>query len=261
MKDYRYVDRERLRSYLDQFNSISEAESRERKSFIKFSLGFLTAGLEEKKLAINELTEDKQITTLIEYLKKSKQLAVGRAESDEDRPDFVLETFEGCDVEVPSKNSEHASPALRFWFSEGNEHHSALCLLENYEASDEHHLAFKGGMSTFSVLVSFTYHARDKINNSILEKIIPRKAHINPNANIDDTHPASHHYELYSVRDYIWRFVAEPENLLREWGCIIGQRKKVTALYRTREMGKEAAKDWNLVSTFGYPIAICTGEA
>lgn len=259
MRTYRYVDKERLRSYLEQINPISESEKRERKSSLKFSLGFLTAGVEEKRPPITELSEHQKIESLISYLKENDQLAIGRAENDAERPDFVLETFEAFDVNVPKTDSDE-EPAFRFWFSKGNDNVSALCLLEYFDSVDEHHLSFQG-MSTFSVLAAFAYHARDKINQSILERVIPRIPHPNPHAKIDETHPPSHHYEFYSVKDYIWRFVAEPEELFKEWGCKLGQPKSLSALYRIKELGREAAKSWQLVSTFGYPIAVWQDKA
>lgn len=59
--------------------------------------------------------------------------------------------------------------------------------------------------------------------------------------------------------DFLYKFITSPDDLLRQWGCLLSLPREITSLYKVREFGAEAANDFKTISTFGYPIYIYEG--
>ena len=133
-----------------------------------------------------------------------------------------------------------------------------LCLLEDFRRADEPPTNFRSA-STYTVLQSLVYFAREQLRSTVMSLHIPDEPHPNPYAKFDSKLPSLAEY--HNVKDYAWQFVTNPVQLLREWGCAISPPRDVEVLYRIREFGRDSSHHWERVTIFGYPIWIREGTA
>ncbi len=250
-----YLDTVRLNNYIERLFGTTETVDKTQKIGSEFALTGpkVTFGQDQR---FRDLTNEEKISRFEDLLRRKNKMASLRPSERWGDTEFVLEHFEGIKIIVPQNaEPEKSSPAFVFWLALETEESGILCLLEDCRSDDDVPYNYARA-STYTVLQSLIHFARSKVRKSILAHQIPDRDQPNTYAKVDKTHPPSLFHEFHNVKDVLYDFVKSPLDLLREWGCIVSEPRKVYSLYRVREYGPEAAQSFTKVTTFAYPIYI-----
>jgi len=277
IREYLYIDNPRLSIYAEQVagpvkrDKIPEWNAR-------LSLTGPSAGASQKvESRPHSVTE--KIELLTEYLRKNdsmvegadafvKKFYSGRNWSPmlEDGPVFVMDKLLAAKVRVPGlPGTPSQAQSITMWISAApktphtsNRHEwmpnqGMICLLEDYRGADGK--LFDGsGYSAYTILESLLFALADQIDETVLGKHFQRQM------------GAQSSFAIKSHEDAWWRtsdeqmaaFAKGPFTMLRKMGCTVSRPRRITSLFRVRDIGPEIG-DGTTISIFGYPIFVYAG--
>lgn len=228
----------------------------EKKKGVEFSLTGLGIKFEQSDKYI-PLTLPEKVDILKALLEADGALDERRPAFRSDARPYVLERCRAIRVVVPELEieGEKPKPAFSFWLSPKADKLGQLCLMEG-NGADTASPFNCGRSSTYSILQSLVHFARRQARTGVLSIHIPNEPHPNPYVEEDDAHPPSLIQQFHNIKPFAYDFFVDPEAVLKTWGCELSTGMQITALYKVREYGPEAASGWEAVSTFAYALAI-----
>ncbi|AJZ56799.1 hypothetical protein OI25_7361 [Paraburkholderia fungorum] len=262
LTEYLFRDVRRLNEYASQINPALTVTEKTKEWTVGLSLaGPKAEGKQTEK--VRPMTEHEKAILTLEFLRSNSAIHEGRPVPLPDKSgsrhldksfgqqSFVHERCRAFRVCVPQKDVS-GGVAFAFWVSQGFERDKAcdmVCLLEDVAAEDRP--VWSGGTaSTYSLLQALLYYAESRVERGTISensKPWPRDS--------------ASSYPLPEFLSGFW-FSLVPEQIIKEWGCIVSQPRNIEVVYRIREVRSfphEAPRKGYEI--FGYPLWIAADHS
>lgn len=264
LRDYLHVDRKRLNSYLEQISSTSTYDKAP-----SLGVGLSVAGPSvsaQQPRVRRDKSDHEKVCELIAYLQRHGHLghrrpALVRTTNHEDLalPDFVLEQCDAVRILIPAAASERDRGVV-VWVSEWPIEREErvlrpagiLCIIEDFTSDDSRHRAgFEHSSYTWL--------------QALLHQLHQQPSETKPAAEYPLSPTGDYRSDLMAAQGYLRSEMevlrTKPFAWLTAKGCILSLPRRITALYRLRNLGsdeidtKDRFEDFT-ISTFAYGIAL-----
>lgn len=267
-RDYLYVHKQNLNSYLDQ---ISSTTTHDKSPSLQLDLSVTGISVRADQASRHrDKTDHEKICELIKYLDRHGHLghrrpSLNHTDHDDTKvPDFVLEECDAVRVSIPAVDRAASKEGVVIWLSEWplDRGKSAirppglLCIIQDTTSDDTR---YRAGFSHsgYTWVEALLHQLNQQSNKTQLSAQYP----LSP--------MGDYLYDLMQAQQYL----QDEMKLLRphplEWlkakGCeVLSLEQRITALYRIRNVGSDEIGTQNRqedfkVSTFAYGIAIWGG--
>lgn len=263
LRDYLHVDRKRLNSYLEQISSTSVYDKAP-----SLGVGLSVAGPSvsaQQPRVRRDKTDHEKVCELIAYLERHGHLGHRRPalvrtdHEDLALPDFVLEQCDAVRLLIPAVASERDGGVV-VWVSEWPIERGErvlrpaglLCIIQDSTSDDSR---YRAGFeySSYTWLQALLHQLHQQPSQTQLAARYP----LSPTGD--------YRFDLMAAQDYLRSEMemlrTKPLAWLTAKGCILSLPRRITALYRIRNLGsdeidtKNRFEDFTL-STFAYGIAV-----
>lgn len=267
-RDYLYVDKQRLNSYLDQ---ISSTTTHDKSPSLQLDLSVTGISVRADQASRHrDKTDHEKICELIKYLDRHGHLghhrpSLNHTDHDDTKiPDFALEECDAVRVLIPAVDRAASKEGVVIWLSEWplDRGKSAirppglLCIIQDTTSDDTR---YRAGFSHsgYTWLQALLYQLHQQTSKTQLAGQYP----LPPMGN--------YLFDLMQAQQYLQQEMAplrsNPLGWLKAKGCVLSSARRITALYRIRNIGGDEIGTQNrqenfMVSTFAYGIAIWGGS-
>ena len=265
LRDYLYVDQKRLDSYLGQISSTSTYDK-----VPSLGLGISLVGPSvsaQQPPVRRDKSDHEKVCELIAYLERHGYLGhrrpvlVKASHEDLTQPDFVLEQCDAVRVLIPAVASDRDGVVV--WVSEWPIEREErvlrpaglLCIIQDCTPDDSRHrVGFEH--SGYTWLQALLYQLRQQ----------PSETQLAAQYSLPAT--GDYRFDLMVAQDYLrgemGALRTKPFAWLTAKGCVLSLPRRITALYRIRNLGGDEIDTKNrfedfTVSTFAYAIAVWAG--
>jgi len=266
-RDYLYVDKQRLNSYLDQ---ISSTTTHDKSPSLQLDLSVTGISVRADQASRHrDKTDHEKICELIKYLDRHGHLgrrrpSLNHTDQDDTKvPDLVLEECAAVRVLIPAIDRVESREGVVIWLSEWPLNHEKnairppglLCIIQDSTSDDTRHRA-GFSHSGYTWLQALLHQLHQQTSKTHLSTQYPL------------TSIGDYLYELMQAQQHLQKEMVllrtKPLEWLKEKGCILSSTRRITALYRIRNVGNDEIGTENragdfTISTFAYGIAIWEG--
>jgi hypothetical protein len=263
LRDYLYVDRKRLDSYLEQISSTSTYDR-----VPSLGVGVSPAGpsvsAQEPRVR-RDKSDHEKVCELIAYLERHGHLRHRRPvliqadHEDLALPDFVLEQCDAVRILIPAAASD-GDPGVVVWVSEWPIERDdrvlrpagLLCIIQDSTFDDSRHRAgFEHSSYTWL--------------QALLHQLHQQPLETKLAAQYPSSLTGDYRFDLMVAQDHLRSEIGmlrtNPLAWLTAKGCVLSLPRRITALYRIRNLGGDEIDTKNrfedfTISTFAYGIAV-----